>query len=31
MKANDQRIFEILELVTEMLKKHWDTRKKSLA
>lgn len=29
-RVNDQRIFEILELVTEMLKEHWDSRKKAL-
>ncbi len=29
-RVNDQRIFEILNLVTEMLKEHWDSRKEAL-
>ncbi len=29
-RVNDPRIFEILELVTEMLKEHWDSRKEAL-
>ncbi len=29
-RVNDQRIFKILDLVTEMLKEHWDNRKKAL-
>ncbi len=29
-RVNDQRIFKILDLVTEMLKEHWDSRKEAL-
>jgi len=30
-RVNDQRIFKILDLVTEMLKEHWDSRKEAFA
>ncbi len=29
-RVNDQRIFKILDLVTEMLREHWDSRKEAL-
>ena len=30
-RVNDQRIFELLDLVTDMLKKHWSIKTKVLA
>lgn len=29
-RVNDQRIYRMLDLVTEMLKEHWDSRKEAL-
>ncbi len=30
-RVNDQKIFDLLELVTAMLKEHWSTKTESLA
>lgn len=30
-RVNDQRVFELLDLVTDMLKKHWSRKTKVLA
>ncbi len=30
-RVNDQRIYQVLDLVTAILKEHWDSRNKALA